>query len=85
MAEPDFHFPLVRRNSSGKLIPTIMVTPISSSPTTDQEHKVDYYASGNKELSTETALTVKRLEPVSTRGCGSLLTMVVPSVLPSPV
>jgi len=72
---------LVRRNSSGKLIPTIMVTPIpddladhhssaggsngSRSSNGGGEPKADYYAAGNKELATETALSVQRLEPVS--------------------
>lgn len=57
---------LIRRNSSGKLIPTIMVSPMPE--TEEEKHGADYYGVGNKELSTETALTVNRLEPVSPTG-----------------
>ena len=53
---------LIRRNSAGKLIPTIMVTPLTSN---ENRQGADYYAAGNKEVSTETALTLNRLEPVS--------------------
>ena len=54
---------LIRRNSSGKLIPTIMVSPVHE--TEEEKDGPDYYGVGNNELSTETALTVNRLEPVS--------------------
>ena len=33
--------------------------------TDEKKQGADYYAAGNKEVSTETALTVNRLEPVS--------------------
>ena len=50
-----------------------MVTPLTSN---ENRQGADYYAAGNKEVSTETALTLNRLEPVSSH-CACRMFLIV--------